>query len=85
MIKEIVDHFGIDLQKFVACEEMAELIQALSKNVRGQDNLENIKEEIVDVQIMLDQLRYIFDYCEEDFALDRMIKLVKVREKIDER
>ncbi len=44
----------------MAMEEMSELIQALSKSIRGKENVDNIAEEIADVEIMLMQLKFIF-------------------------
>jgi len=53
--------WGKTSQVFMSIEEMGELIQALSKNFRGKENLDNIAEEITDVEIMIDQLKLIFD------------------------
>ncbi len=51
--------FGEDMQKIVAMEELAELQQALSKDLRGKDH--NVEEEIADVYIMLMQLELMYD------------------------
>lgn len=65
--RAILDRFGNTMQTIVAIEEMSELQKALAKYLRGlqyhdyADVLANIREEIADVQIMLDQLRLIFD------------------------
>lgn len=48
----------------IAIEEMSELIQAICKQKRGKCNLDNILEEIVDVEIMLEQLKMIYDCVE---------------------
>ena len=83
-----------DLQCFVACEELAELIQAISKTQRlGSPDAENffvdyckfIEEqltgEIADVYIMLAQLLQIFNIS------DRQIKekIIKKLERQAER
>jgi hypothetical protein len=44
----------------MAMEEMSELIKELSKNLRGNDNISAISEEMADVEIMLEQLKVIF-------------------------
>ena len=46
----------------MAVEEMAELIQALMKHPRKQNGstLNEVIEEIADVEIMLEQLKFIF-------------------------
>ncbi len=48
--------WGILHQMIVLFEEMSELQQALCKNFRGEDNVNNIAEEIADVKIMLEQM-----------------------------
>lgn len=54
-----VQYFGEEPQKRQAIEECAELIQALSKDLRGKDH--NVEEEIADVLIMIEQLSRIYD------------------------
>ncbi len=61
--------YGEIAQIDVAIEEMAELIQALSKYKRGKEH--NVEEEIADVSIMLEQLKIIFD--------NRKVKKIKRR------
>ena len=56
-----VDAWGKQSQLVICMEETAELTKELSKNLRGQDNDLGIAEEIADVEIMLEQLKLIFD------------------------
>ena len=58
--KLAVKTYGKEMQCIVAMEECSELIQAISKALRGNLNKDNLVEEIVDVEIMLAQLKYIF-------------------------
>lgn len=78
----LVKKFGSTLQLFVAVEEMAELTQALSKDMRGQGNLRNIVEEIIDVEIMMAQLKIIYEINDEAFRNKKMEKLKEIGEKI---
>lgn len=55
LLLKAIDHYGKDNQVKKAVEEMAELTKALCKG-----DIENIKEEIADVWIMLYQLQMIF-------------------------
>lgn len=48
--------FGTEMQQIVAMEELGELIQEISKQLRGKGDPEHLAEEIADVRIMLDQL-----------------------------
>lgn len=56
-LKTIADHYGLDSQLNILQEELAELIQAVSKYRRGDPS--HIIEEITDVYIMLEQITYL--------------------------
>ncbi len=54
--------WGEDLQIIVAIEEMSELTKELTKYLRNKDkDMQNTAQEIADVEIMLAQLKFIFD------------------------
>ena len=59
--EKAIKFYGKISQIIVAIEELGELIQALAKHLRGFDNAENIAEEIADVEIMLKQLKIIYN------------------------
>jgi hypothetical protein len=86
---EIVSHYGVKKQMPIWIEEMSELIKVICKWARNYDELEgdlshNLRddfyEEITDVTICLDQLKYILQFKEEDlmkeyeFKVDRQLK-----------
>lgn len=56
-LKTIADYYGLDSQLNILQEELSELIQAVSKYRRGDQS--HILEEIADVEIMLDQVKYL--------------------------
>jgi NTP pyrophosphatase (non-canonical NTP hydrolase) len=66
---DAIEKYGIEAQVDVAIEEMSELTKALlkyrrveNKNIHTQEEpYFNLLEEIADVQIMLEQLRIIYD------------------------
>lgn len=65
--KRKIKKYGKDKQLTVACEECAELIQAITKIKRYGDEPELIKhlaEEIGDVEIMIYQIKLMFDDLE---------------------
>ena len=78
-----VELWGKDKQMWVAAEEMSELTRALSRNNRGEDNADNIAEEIADVEIMLYQLKQIFD-CAAATDKWREKKLVALLRRVGE-
>ena len=74
----VVAFYGIDAQAMVHCEELAELIQAISKVRRvknaGKDDSEaryNLVEEMADVLICLSQMQAMYDI--PDHAIQDMI------------
>ncbi|MBY6799501.1 hypothetical protein FCV24_14035 [Clostridium botulinum] len=86
--KRIIECNGIELQKFVAVEELAELQQAISKYQREPTifNIDHIAEEIADAHIVLEELKIIFEIDKEEienrinYKLDRELKRIKCRE-----
>lgn len=68
----IIKTYGGNAQHVVAMEECAELIKAISKYLRrgDVDDIDNLIEEIADVEIMLEQLKFI--HC-----IDRRVNTAK--------
>ena len=75
---------GNNEETVIAMEELAELIQAISKVRRygfdGQHK-DNLIEEIADVDIVLTELTMMFDVDDKDFysVLDRKVQRIKER------
>lgn len=66
--------YGAEHQKIKAIEELGELIQALSRSILGQDH--NVEEELADVEIMIYQLRKMFQYdLIEKFKYEKLERL----------
>lgn len=67
VVAEIAEHFGYEQQKNMLIEEQAELIQALNKFDRKgtEESFNNIIEEMADVELMIDQVRYLLDISKE--------------------
>lgn len=94
-IKKIADTYGYDAQSRQLIEEMAELTVALNKyyrvsiltpervNFAERIKLGNIKEEIADVTIMLEQIKYLLQISDTD--IDQIIeqKLNRQLERIE--
>lgn len=88
-IHKIADHYGFKAQSIMLIEEMAELTQAITKYKRFTENGQpvrnvisksmlksNIVEEIADVEIMLEQIKYLLNITDEDTS---KIKAEKIR------
>ena len=64
VFKAAIEEFGEAAQILMVFEEMSELQKELCKWLRNGNSVEltqNIAEEIADVEIMLDQMKLIFD------------------------
>lgn len=60
-ITKIAEYYGLSAQLDQTTEECAELIQAINKYKRNTciSTKENILEEIADVEIMLEQIKFL--------------------------
>lgn len=74
---KIAGYYGLDSQLDICQEELAELIQAISKYKRGDDSY--ILEEIADVEIMLTQIKYLIGLNNRDPEILDKIHSLKER------
>lgn len=78
-----LETFGARAQVLMAIEEMSELTKELCKNDRGRENATHIAEEIADVEIMLGQMKILFD-CMGTVDKFRWYKLSRLARRIEE-
>lgn len=84
--KEMVDFYGIEPQARQAMEESAELIQAINKVLRKKDDAKNhLAEEMADVFICLEQLKYSFDISDEEIQVWIDYKFERQKKRIAEK
>ena len=69
--QQAIDTWGEESQIDVAIGELAELIDVIIKERRGQKKVIDVLHEIVDVEMCLDQLKLIFDI---DGSIDEIKK-----------
>ena len=81
VLEAAVRYYGKYSQVDQLFEEMAELTKELSKNNRGSDNVSSIAEEIADVEIMLDQMKILFN-CSREVNLWRAYKVERLRHNL---
>lgn len=85
ILQEAIKKYGINNQCNMCIEEMAELTKELLKLRREstqagyKSRQKNIKEEIADVQIMLDQMKMIFG----DTAEQEELKVNRLKERME--
>ena len=80
----VIGFYGHDAQAMVHAEELAELIQAVSKRLRGKpDPNDNLAEEMADVYICLGMLRDMYGVTDERLEswIDRKTERQKERNR----
>ena len=83
LCQKAIDAWGTDAQLLMVLEEMSELQKEILKNInRGKDNLPEIIDEIADVEIMLEQAKYIYN-IEKEVADMIPEKLKKVKARLE--
>lgn len=78
--------YGEEPQCRQAMEECAELIQAINKCIRYPDRKDchnNLIEEIADVEIMLYQLKVMFNVSDDEVFEVKVQKAVRERERLE--
>lgn len=86
--KSTAKYYGYEAQSSQLVEECAELIQAVSKYRRANTEakravaLENLIEEIADVEIMLEQIKYLLQIPEDELRAVKLFKVNRTREGI---
>ena len=79
LYRNAIGNYGESAQMIVAMEECSELIQAISKKLRGRDT--NVEEEVADVEIMLEQLKLM---CNESLVEDfKEKKLERLEQRLN--
>jgi hypothetical protein len=89
ILTRAIEHFGQNCQARKTQEELAELIVAIShdlKNnastpVEAKERWEHVVEEIADVEIMLEQLKIAYD-CKERVKVVKQAKLSRLVERM---
>lgn len=83
LLEKNITYNGYILQKIVAVEEMSELTKELVKDLRGIADEKHIAEEMADVEIMLEQLKIIYNNSDivEKFKIEKLERLEKILEE----
>lgn len=70
-------------QMIVAIEELSELQKELTKALRNKIDRVAILEEYVDVMIMLEQIKILYELNDKDINLMKKMKLDRLRERLE--
>lgn len=77
---KMLKKYGGECQVLMAVEECSELQQAILKFLRDKCSPIEISEEMADVEIMLEQLKVVFNNKDEveDFKKQKLIRTAKL-------
>ena len=80
VLQEAIDRYGTEAQLMMVLEEMSELQKEICKWFRGKRDPDAIADELADVEIMLEQVKIIFDlHGEVKEHIDRKIERLQYR------
>jgi len=83
LFKSVIKKFGIEHQIAIFTEEVGELLVAISRHRRHRGSADEVVEELVDLSIMIGQMRIIYDPDNIKFheiyrnKIDKLNKLLK--------
>ena len=77
LYQQACDKWGRYEQLIVAIEELSELIKEICKDIRDMGDVDHLAEEVADVEIMCEQLRFIYDFGDKvdgwkEYKLNRL-------------
>lgn len=87
-LKKIAEYYGYAVQSSQLVEECAELIQAINKYRRAENPEEyreyfkNIIEEIADVEIMIEQVKYLLQILDDEVEAVKLFKVNRTLERM---
>lgn len=83
-LEKAIEVYGKDMQLNVAIEEFSELIKEICKHKRGEDNRDEIIEEMADCYIMMEQLEIIFNIKIDQINAVINQKMVRLERRLAE-
>ena len=83
VLKQAIETYGKEKQSMMALEEMAELQKEVCKSSRGNNNHDEIVEEIADVLIMIEQLKIMHDVKYRELNEMFNFKINRLKERLE--
>lgn len=86
ILRKNIKRHGHTTEMFIAAEEAAELIQAISKVRRYGyigEYVDNLIEEIADVSIILQELKMMFDTTDADVEKKIDFKIQRINDRLN--
>ena len=83
IIERSIKEYGRITQSVICMEECSELIQAVSKQMRGIGSKESLIEEMADVAICLEMLKDIYDIDDTEIGQQIQYKQYRMEQRMD--
>lgn len=80
LYERVISTFVISAQKWMLIEECGELINAISKSLRGRSTNKDVITELADVCIMVEQMALFLGW--ENFKAEKERKLLRLQERL---
>ena len=78
-----IEKWGDTAQKIMLIEEMSELTKEICKAFRGNNNRDELIDEISDVFIMLEQAKIVFNIKDKEIGDRIEYKLSRIEERLN--
>ena len=83
--RQSIDHYGRQMQSIVCMEECAELIQAISKKLRGIPTADKrLTTGMADVIICMNQLKIMYGIQDEEIRDWMVAKTIRLAKRMEE-
>ena len=83
IVEKTIKHYGKETQSIVVMEECAELIQVISKELRGKSDKKHLAEEMADVYICLELLKRMYEIENSDLQEWINVKQKRALERME--
>ena len=80
--RDAIDAWGSDAQIMMFIEESAEATEAILHHNRGKTDVDHVIEELADLQIMLHQMRALYDHDQKFLEIYHQ-KLQRLRDMLE--
>lgn len=83
IVERSIEYYGKDLQLVTSIEECGELIQAISKEIRGKSDINHVAEEVADVLICIEIVKQVCGISDKriqdwiDAKQERLVRRMK--------
>lgn len=84
-INELINNSTIEETLFIAVEELSELQKEITKLASGKGSIEKMIEEIADVCIIIDTLKYLYKFSDIDIQSEIETKMERNLDRIERR